>query len=119
MKKKLSKSEIEKIVADTTKEREEAEWKENKKSLFIVIFIIVGIIIFIIFNYVNKEPEKIIEPTIFKGNKELFEKTCISKGYRKPTFDDMEKDPTNYIKLKEELGRCMIKEFKKINNIDF
>ena len=117
-KKKLSQKEKDKIVANYEKEYIEAQRKKSSKSLLRLFFFIIFIVIIIGLIFLNKKPEKILENKEYIDNKEWFEKVCNSKGFRKPTNNELKNDTVTASKRLTELNKCMIEEFLKANNIE-
>ena len=86
--------------------------------MFRLFFFIIFIVIIIGLIFLNKQPEKILENKEFIDNREWFEKVCNSKGFRKPTNNELKNDTVTASKRLTELNKCMIEEFLKANNIE-
>ena len=117
-KKKLSQMDKDKIVVNYQKEYIEAQRKKSSKSFLRLLFFVIFIVIIIGLIFLNKKPENILEKKEFIDNKEWFEKVCNSKGFRKPTNNELKNDIVVASTRLTELNKCMIEEFFKANNIE-
>tara|TARA_B100000575_G_C22670397_1_gene409001 strand:+ start:129 stop:500 length:372 start_codon:yes stop_codon:yes gene_type:complete len=117
-KKKLSQMDKDKIVVNYQKEYIEAQRKKSSKSFLRLLFFVIFIVIIIGLIFLNKKPENILENKEFIDNKEWFEKVCNSKGFRKPTNNELKNDIVVASTRLTELNKCMIEEFFKANNIE-
>ncbi len=107
-----------KIVVNYQKEYIEAQRKKSSKSFLRLLFFVIFIVIIIGLIFLNKKPENILENKEFIDNKEWFEKVCNSKGFRKPTNNELKNDIVVASTRLTELNKCMIEEFFKANNIE-